>query len=58
MQSKVYVVEHECDDPFYSPYLVAIFSTKEKAQEYINKQPTYEQKELEISEVEVDNATQ
>lgn len=52
---KVYVVEHECPDPEFSPYLVAIFSTEEKAQAYIDKQDEDDRIQFSLTEFTVDD---
>lgn len=49
----VWIVEHECDDTYYSPYLERIFLTEELAKKYIESKDEYDRQQLEISEVDV-----
>ncbi len=49
----VWIIEHKCDDLYYSPYLECIFVTEELAKKYVASKEDYEQDLLEISEVEV-----
>jgi hypothetical protein len=48
----VYAVERDCIDPYFEAHLVAIFSTEEKAKEFISTQ--HDKRDLNISEWELD----
>lgn len=50
---KVWIVEMQPADPYDSPYLLGIFATKELAELYVKKQPSYEQNDIQVSEVTV-----
>jgi hypothetical protein len=49
----VWIVEHECDDRYYSPYLEAIFLTEELAKAYVASRDEFDRVKLEISKYEV-----
>lgn len=49
----VYCVERDCMDPFFEPHLVAIFSEREIADEWVKTQP--DNRSLNVSEWVVDD---
>jgi len=46
----VWIVEHECDDSYYIPYLVDIFLTEDLAKQFVESKPIESKHYYEITE--------